>query len=268
MSAHAHSPMKLLLRIPAFALVGLAALAFCACDSDESGGGDMVVFDGLTYIATGEAELEVTTAGLVVSNIGPSGDDGVRVERPAGLRSADVDVQPVVIPNGARWGLQVFGEVAGERTALAAAWADGAADSRHEINVEYADALGVTLVAFEYLLGGSLVYRSPDVPLDGTNRSRAAASAGASRARPGSTHAQRSSKGVIVVGTDYASDAALRGGGCTAALVETPFPVGEVCTDFVRAIPLVAALYPEVTDLELTGRDIGSFTVTSATGIE
>lgn len=264
--------MNLPARLPSAAVLCLALaglLVLAACDSADEP--REVTFDGVTYVAVGEAELEVTDAGLVVSNIGTAGGDGVRVERERGLRDADVATQPVTIPDGARWGLQIFGALGGERTALAAAWADGTADGRHAINIEFADALGADSVRFEYLLGGVLVARSPSVPLGGL-RARAAASGGSTNAKPQSTHATRTSKGVIVVGTDYGSSSSLGGGECPrgGVPIQTPFPEIPLplCADFIRTIPLGQALYPEVTDLEVTGRSIEGFTITSETGIE
>ncbi len=262
------------------ALLGLAALALAACDPAAPGSTPdalgrsperRIVFDGVTYIATGSAFLRETDAGLTVESAGdPARRGGVRVDLGAGLIAANIALQPVELPGGARFGLQLFTDGGGRPRPLAAVWIDGeiGTTGSHTITAEYDDALGVEAVVFEYLLADSLVYRSPPVPLEVRAAALAAASGGTTNSQGTSTHATRNSKGVIVVGTDYASGGRAASGACRAALIRTPFEIGEVCADFVRAVPLIQQPLPPPTALAVTGFGVVDFTITSETTIE
>jgi len=109
----------------------------------------------------------VSDDGLVVGNIGSSGNDGVRVTSDMPIEVADVRTLPVSIPNNGRWGMQVFGETSSGRTALATVWNLAVSAEEHDIIFDFAPEMNVSHMIFEYYLGGSLQH-SAMVPLDGT----------------------------------------------------------------------------------------------------
>ena len=261
-SSHPMSFRVLLVRV--FSLVAGVTL-LSACDSSEEPPLS-VSFNGVTYIAIGQASLQAGGSVLEVEDIGTGGGDGVRVEPVDGaLDTLGVVIQPLGLVNGAQWGLGVFGQVAGVRTRLATAWAEGVGSAGNAIQFEFAPELGIDSLMFEYLLDGVIVARSPNVPaIAGLNT---LANAGTTDATPNSVHAVREG-GVVVVGTDYRgealTDGPTDGAGCTAALIVVPFQPDAVCADFVRARPpsAGAAPWPTVESAEITGRSINRFVIT------
>lgn len=228
-----------------------------------------VTFNGVTYNAIGQAELFVIESGLEVSNIGVSGGDGIRADVSDGeLDSLGVVIMPLVLGTGSRWGLAVFGDVAGTRTPLASAWAEDIGGGRNSIQVAFASGLGLDSLTFEYLLGGVLVARSPTLP-SSDGLTALVASAGTTDVGPHSVHAVREG-GVVVVGTDYRGDSftggsqAIVGAGCTAALIQVSFQPDAVCADLVRAVPRSSSglPVPPATSAEIDGRRIGEFVIT------
>ena len=95
-------------------LIGAAPLA--SCDS-EPAGPDSVQFQGVTYVALGNADLRLRGGALEVNQVGSSGQDGVRVDAPDGaLDTLNVSIQPLDFGAGAQWGITVYGDVGGVRT--------------------------------------------------------------------------------------------------------------------------------------------------------
>ena len=89
----------------ALILIAGAGFVLASCDSaDDSFRPTEVTFEGVTYAAIGQAELDVSDDGLLVGNIGSSGNDGVRVTSDMPIEVADVRTLPVSIPNNGRWG--------------------------------------------------------------------------------------------------------------------------------------------------------------------
>ncbi len=243
-------------------LIGLALL-LPACDTlKEELFPDEISFDGVTYAAIGQAELFVENAGLVVSNIGTSGNDGVRVEVEGHLQEADIRTRPVAIPANGRWGLQLFGDLGGARTALATVWHEAVDDETHRIEFDYAPGLGIEAVTLEYYLDRQIVARVPGVPLGAAKDggARRIAPAGHTSAAPQSVHVILVG-GVYVVATDHGGAAPKNG--CTGALVEVDFPdvPSPICTDFIRAVPETTASFPEATSLEVRARTLERFTI-------
>jgi hypothetical protein len=226
-----------------------------------------VDFRGVTYRALGEAGLRLVGGVLEVSNIGVQGGDGVRVDVEDGeLDSLGVEIQPLELGAGARWGITAFGQVGGVRRALAAAWAEDVGGGRNNIQVSFGAGLGLDSLAFEYLLDGVLVVRSPMLPTD-AGLTTLVASAGTSDLGPNSVHAVREG-GVVVIGTDYRGDG-LTGGtptglGCTAAVIQVSFQTDVVCADYVRAVPRSSGTtgVPPATSAEIEGRRIERFIIT------
>jgi hypothetical protein len=248
----------------------LAVSLLAACDTGETPDPpDEVTFEGVTYAAIGQAELEETDAGLVVSNIGNSGADGVRVNLASGIAEADFRAAPVGIPAGGRWGMQVFGDLDGTRTALATVWNEAVSGTRHEIQFDFAPELEVETVTIDYFLSGVLQLSVPRVPLLGDGAQRVlAASAGQSDDEPESVHYVRDGPR-IVVSTDYGGGSPKRGsaagecptGGTPVFLQFAGLPP-VVCTDFVRVTPETETQFPSATSLEISARTLPAFTLT------
>jgi hypothetical protein len=202
------------------------------------------------------------------------------VDAPDGaLDTLGVAARPVALPAGARWGLQAFGDVGGTRTALATAWAEATTPGRHRIQIDFAPTLGVRFVVFRYLLGGALVFESPQLPFTpGDGLSPGATlleTAGEAGGDPRSVHTTRNG-GVVEVGTDYRdTESPLAPGGahparkldgCPGVLITASFADGPICADYVIARPVLAGgAFPTVTSAEITGRSIGQFAITEGT---
>jgi len=259
--------LRRLLTAPAILCAG--AVLISACDGGAAPPAS-VVFQGVTYHALGQAELSLRAGALEVDQVGSSGADGVRVNAADGvLDSLEVLIESITLGSGANWGLTVYGDVAGARTALGRVWADDIGGGRNSIKTEFAGSLGLDSLIFEYLLDGALVARSPALPV-GTPRSTLEASGGTTDKAPQSVHAVREG-GVVVIGTDYRDGEAVGGGGtqalgCTVALIDVPFQTEPVCADFVRARPLLpptGGLMPPAQSAEIQGRLVGRFVITS-----
>jgi hypothetical protein len=249
-----------------FGVVFGCATLLWACDGGAEPPTE-VDFRGVTYHAIGEARLRLAGGVLEVSDIGVQGGDGVRVDVEDGeLDSLGVEIQPLELGTGARWGITAFGQVGGVRRALAAAWAEDIGGGRNNIQVSFGAGLGLDSLAFEYLLDGVLVTRSPNLPTE-AGLTTLVTSAGTSNLGPNSVHAVREG-GVVVIGTDYRSDE-LTGGttaglGCTAALIQVSFQPDPVCADYVRAVPRPSGStgVPPANSAEIEGRRIDRFIIT------
>ena len=56
---------------------------------------DSIIFLGLRYTALGSAKLQLVNGALVVSNIGPSGSDGVLIALPSNTTLFDLEISPL-----------------------------------------------------------------------------------------------------------------------------------------------------------------------------
>ncbi|MDX1438624.1 MAG: hypothetical protein R3284_01860 [Rubricoccaceae bacterium] len=222
-----------------------------------------VEFDGVTYVPVGQAELRQTSDGLVVENLGSSGNDGVRVQPDSPVQQADVRVQEVGLPAGAEWGLRVFGQLNGQQTALATAWSESMDGALNQFTFDFAPALAVQFVAMNYYLNGELVF-STELPNNGQSQARETP-AGSGEDGPQSVHVIRNG-GVLIVATDFGGEAPKNTHGCTAALLEVFDIEGQprqVCTDYVEAMPIGEFnSAPDATSYTVTGGDVSSFTIT------
>lgn len=247
----------------------LSFLVLAACD-DAVPDLDTVTFDGVTYETLGGATLEPTDDGLVVGRGDNDTDDeyGVRVTLDA-LDEADFQVEPVDIPGGGRWGLQLFGDVDGDRVPIATAWAEGLDDDTHEINFDFDPAVGTSTITVEYYLDGALLYRVPRVPLNpegaaGGARSRLI-TVGQGDGGPESVHVIRDG-GKYIVATDYGGgEPRTVPGGCAGILLSVSLPGGPTepfCTDYVQAIPDQFGSIEAVTGMEIRARAVEQFTLT------
>ncbi|HLT48744.1 MAG TPA: hypothetical protein VK002_16030 [Rubricoccaceae bacterium] len=261
------------------ALLPLALLtaALAACDT---GGEDpdptAVTFDGVPYVALGGARLETTAAGLVVRRGDGAGEYGVRVDLDAALdgplAEADFRAAPVDLPAGGRWGLQLFGDVAGlddgGRTPVATVWSDAVNDTTHVINFDFGPEAGVETVTVEYYLQGRLLYRVPEVPLTPDGGRTLLTTVGEGEGAPQSVHLIRDGTRYIVA-TDYGGEGPRTGpGGCAGTVLRVSLPnfpdiPPSFCTDYVRAIPEQFGNVEAATHIEIRARTLDRFTLVS-----
>jgi hypothetical protein len=259
--------MRAALRFVLRPALTLLALLLAACDTEEAGP-DGVTFDGVSYVAVGGARLEATAAGLVVRE--GDGEYGVRVDLDAALDGpldeAVFLVEPVDIPDAGRWGLQLFGDIAGldvgGRTPVATVWADAVDEDAHVINFDFGPAAGVETATLEYYLGGTLLYRVPGVPVLPAGGRLRLTPAGEGNGQPQSVHVIRDGSRYIVA-TDYGEGGARTGaGGCTGTLLRVSFPglPAEFCTDYVQAVPEQFENVEAVTSIEIRARVLDRLT--------
>jgi hypothetical protein len=258
------------------ALAPLALGAFCvllallaACDS-ATPDLDRVTFDGVTYTALGGATLEPTGSGLRVGSGASADEYGVRVDFATTdlLDRADLRVLPVALPDGSRWGLQLFADVQGTSTDVATVWNEAVTDSTHQLLFDFDPATGATAVTFAYYLDGRLLFTVPDVPLSLTGGRLRTQNAGQGNGDPQSVHVIRDGSRYVVA-TDYGGDPPFAGGGCAGALLQVDFPgipSAPFCADYVEATPNQFALQDGPTAFEVRARvPLDAFTLTSGT---
>lgn len=250
----------------------LLPLLLAACDDEApiNPGPDPVVFDGVAFTAVGDAALETTAAGLVVRQGSGGGEYGVRVDLDDALDGPLVEAAfraaPVDLPADSRWGLQLFGDVAGQgRTPVATVWSDAVGATAHVIQFDFDAGTGVETVTFEYYLEGRLQLRVPGVPLVPGGR-LALREAGEGDGEPESVHVVRDGTRYIVA-TDYGGSGPRTGPGvCAGAVLRLAFPgfpdlPAEVCADYVQAIPDPFENVEAVTSLEIRARTLDEFTL-------
>ena len=262
-----YGPPRVPLPLPGIAPL-FVLLLLASCDT-EAVNTNEVTFNGVRLRARGDARFELRNGRLRVTNIGGSGQDGLDVIRTAPVLRGDFRTVAVDVPEGSRWGMTLGGLAGGAMVDLMSVWHDGRARERDEVLFEFNDGLGIPSVYLEYYLADSLVFRSPEIPLNGARR--AAVSGGESNAGPQSVHVVRDG-GVIIIVTDYQGSSLDRtdgvdGMGCpNGALIFTPFGLPDpVCTDLVRAVPTAMQVAPPVSGLRLTGRDLpNGFELTDA----
>ncbi len=244
-------------------VVGLG-IGLSSCDSDSTVLPPTdIAFNGVTYAAVGQADLELTSDGLVVSNIGSSGNDGVRVAPTSAIGMADIQTLPIDLPSGGRWGMEVFGETGSGSTGMATVWNEAVDGGEESIQFDFAPELNVSALILEYFLEGRLQH-SATVPANGAgNFSARLTTAGTGAGRRTSVHVICVG-GELIVATDNNGDAPRTlPGGCGAELLtDVPGADGAICADYVQARPVTELSFPEVTSLQVTARTIPQFTIT------
>ncbi len=256
-----------MLRVSLILIIFVAAsIALTSCDSNSVPVRPTeLTFDGVTYAVIGQAELAVTGEGLVVGNIGSSGNDGVRVAPDSSIEMADIRTQPVILPANGRWGLQAFGDISSQRTALATVWNEAVSAEEHDLKFDFASELNVAQMEVQFYLEGRLEY-SVQIPVGGAGNRSQVATAGRGRGGPTSVHVV-CVNGELIVATDHGGEPPrTTQDGCGAELF-TNVPGSEVpiCADFVRARPISGIAFPEATSVEITARSVSQFVITEGT---
>ncbi len=232
-----------------------ALLALAACDSDEPAAG-AVTFQGVEVEAVGDARLAVVDGALVVSGLGGTREGGFVVAgQPARL---DVEVDPVAIPAGARFGSTV--EAAG--STVAELYTEGRGDGGLDFQVDFGGLVDAAVV--RYRLNGVAVLEFDLSVLGRTSGSRRAQSAGSGEGDTGSTHVIRENGRYIVVSDSNVGENR-RANGCDGFLMTPPAGVlpdlvEPVCVDWVEVEPLTISAMP-VGDVAVRARGVGQFTV-------
>ena len=240
-------------------LVLSAALSLAACDGPTDPPADgPVVYQDVEVEARGDASLAVSDGALVVSGLDGSRSGGFTV---AGTPDrVDVEIDPLAVASGARFGVTVEDESGQE---LASLFNVGQGDGVVEFEFAFADALPVEAVALTYRLGG----RDGQVVLEGVlglgarrQGRRASASAGSGEGSTGSTHVVRENGRYVVVSDSNAEEARAD---CAGFIVTPPVALeasGEICTDWIEVEPLGAFEMPRGR-VSVTARGVGSFRV-------
>ena len=261
--------MLLVPRLRRFALAAVllasGAFALPACDSIvDTFVPDTITFNGVEIETLGDASFRLENGRLMVTNIGASGEDGIGIWQDVG--SAYLQFEPIDLPEDGAFGLAVRDT---DDRFVASVNSEQRADGRHDIRFDIADRFDVQTVTFQYLLGDQLLLEIPDVPLGARGKSLLAeTSGGTGDGDNGSVRVIRSG-GRYVVGQDYSDDgdpAPLAGEGeCTAATITLPISVqgvSTVCADLVQMVIESDDLPDTIRGAAITGRRLGSFTVT------
>lgn len=253
--------MRIALQIVSLAVVFLVT----GCDSTETQpppSGNTIDFNGVTYEPVGNASLRVSSEGLVVENIGSSGNDGFSVAQETPVQRANFSVQEVTIPANGRWGAQAFGMVDGTRTALTTAWAETEDGETNRFTFDFAPEIQVEMLHMQYFLGGEVVFEM-EAPNNAALRTQII-NGGSGSDGPKSVHVIRDG-GVLVVATDFGGDPPDGARGCTATLLTVMTTIGGqqmICTDYMQATPIGDFDFPDVESVEVTARSVDAFTVT------
>lgn len=243
--------------MPRFALAAALAAAVVLSSCDASADEAVVVFQGVELAARGDARLAQQDNTLVVSGLEGNRSGGFAISgAPARV---DVEVQPLRVPEGARFGIRVEGR---DGRPLASIDTQGEGDGRFSLPFFFANELGATAVAVRYRLRGDLVLEIPRLPLLPDGRQRAAASAGEGEGDTGSVHVIRRADGRYVVVSDSEGSSGQRAAGCPGFTILPPVSVkGPLCVDWVEVEPLGSTASPAVGAVVVTGQGVGSFTV-------
>lgn len=237
----------------------LVVLALAACDTDTP---DPVAFQGVEIAAEGEATLTLQGGALVVSGLGGSRQGGFEID---GRRDrVDVEIDPLSIPVGGRFGV----EVRDGDAVLASLYNEATAAGRFDVRFDFPDALGATVAIVRYRLDGEVRFEGQVDLIPGRTSSgrRQPTSGGSGEGATGSTHVIRE-RGRYVVVSDSGEDAPRRAGGCPGFLMTPPPPFDErgqaaICADWIEIEPLVSTTVREGT-VSVLARGVGSFTVRS-----
>lgn len=240
----------------------LCALTVAACDSDTP---DDVVFQGVDLGVSGEARLAVEGGALVVSGLEGNRSGGFETKgRPDRV---DVEIDPLLIPAGGRFGV----EVRNGDAVVASLYNEATAPGQFDVLFDFPDALGATVAVVRYRFDGELVFEGQVDLIPGRSRGqRQPTSGGSGEGESGSTHVIRE-RGRYVVVSDSGNDSARRASGCTGFLMTPPPPFDEsagarICADWIEVEPLVTAPVPQGT-VAVTARGVGTFRVRSL-GVE
>jgi len=238
------------------ALLFLAALA-AGCDTPPVAEG--VSFQNVDLDARGDASLSVSGGALVVSSLTGSRSGGFTVDGQPGR--LDVDVDPLAIPAGGRFGIEVEDASGAD---VASFYVTGNAAGALDFLYDFGTSLGVAGVLIHYKIGGENGEIVFGAQIDGGNgRLRGAlaeTSGGTGSGTTGSTHVIRDNGKYIVV-SDSNGDGA-RHADCDGFRVTPPAPYSRAsyCTDWIEIEPLITAPMPQGT-VSVTARGVGSFTV-------
>ena len=231
-------------------------LTVAACDITAE---TMITFNGVEVEERGDASLGIQNGQLVVSGLTGNRSGGFNV---VGTPSrVDVVTEPVSIPAGGRFGIEVE-DADGDD--LASIYNEAAGDGLFDVTFSFADALDVSAVAVRYKLGGETILTIPRLPLTPSGRQRASSSAGSGSGDSGSVHVIRENGRYIVVSDSKGSGGARRG--CAGFLLtELPLSFGEnypsgLCTDWIEVEPITDAAMP-AGRVAVTARGVGAFRV-------
>lgn len=246
-------------RLPLLAaLLGLTALP--ACDTETPGPlPGSATYQGVDVEAEGDAALTVEADGLLVSGLGGTREGGFAVGGTPDR--VDVEIDPLAIPAGARFGV----EVRDGDDVVASLYNEGVGDGRVELRFDFPDLLGVTAAAVRYKFGGQVVFEARvGFEAGRTRGQRRETSAGTGDGDTGSTHVIRENGRYVVV-SDSDGDGGRRANGCAGFLMTPPPPFdaeleAPICADWVEVEPILTAQVPRGT-VAVRGRGVGSFWV-------
>ena len=240
----------------------LLALGLTSCDgsSDET----PASFSGVPVTPVGGATLRAEGGALVVSGIAAGAEGGFSVPGPTS--GVDVEIDPVRVPDGGRFGGRVEDAAGAE---LASIFAEGDPDDRVRLVFSLGAASDVRLVRIVYRFGGQTLFTIPELPVTANARLATALlvrqNAGDGSGETGSVHFVRDG-GRWVMASDSPSGGARgtaqRGADCRGFLVRPPVAAGPdlLCTDYVEITPLTGQAEPAARTAILA-RGLGGFTV-------
>ncbi len=244
-----------------FLLVPLALLALSLASCDGATDETPTAFSGVPVSAVGGATLRAQGGALVVSGIPAGTDAGFSVPGPTSR--VDVEIDPVAIPQGGRFGGRVQDAAGGE---IASVFAEGLADDRVRIVFSFGPSSGVDLVRVVYRLGGLAVLTIPELPVRGDAPFAATLllpqSAGEGSGSGGSVHFVRDGGRWVAISDSETSPKQ----GCAGFLLRPPTVPGQnpvdvpVCTDWVEITPLTGTA-SAATRTAILARGLGGFTV-------
>jgi hypothetical protein len=244
---------------------GLLLLPLLVASCDGSPGTDGVTFGGVEVRPTGGTTLALSGGALVVSGVPAGADGGLRID---GVRTRiDVEVDPVTLPAGGRFGTRVE---AADGSEIASMFAEGLAGDQLRLAFSFATASAVTSVRVLYKLDGVVLFEIPSLRLTQSFAPTLVSegTAGTGEGKAGSVHAIRQGGRYIVVSDSEGSNGRPAGAasGCPGFLL-TPPDVGGVpppnlplCVDWVEVQPLDGQA-AEGTRTSVLARGIGRFTV-------
>ncbi|WP_412070529.1 hypothetical protein [Rubrivirga sp. IMCC43871] len=232
-----------------------ALLALAACDSDDPTSG-AVTFQGVEVEAVGDAQLAVVDGALVVSGLGGTREGGFVVAGQPGR--LDVEVDPVAIPSGGRFG----STVAAAGATVAELYTEGRDNGMLDFQVDFGGLVDAAIV--RYRLNGVAVLEFDLNVLGRTSGARRAQSAGSGEGDTGSTHVIRENGRYVVVSDSNVGEGR-RARGCNGFLMTPPAGIlpeltQPICADWVEVEPLTITAMP-IGDVAVRAQGVGQFTV-------
>jgi len=237
-------------------LLVLLALTVGACDTNTAPG--PLLFGGVEVTATGDATLAVEGGQLIVSGLDGNRSGGFTL--PGRPTRVDVDIAPLAVPPGGRFGARVTDDSGLE---VASLFTEAGASGLLDFRFNFADLAGLSSAVIRYRLAGRVVFQG-ELDLSSRRGARLAGSGGSGTGGPGSTHVIRDGGKYIVV-----ADADEQGGrqrdGCSGFLMTPPHPFeiefpDPICTDWVEIEPVLQTTMPEG-QVAVTARGVGRFVV-------